>query len=984
MALQKQNFNIPISLGLDQKTDPFQVETGRALRLENARFFKTGKLQKRFGLVALPTSSDSTAINSTTVSAVVADNEYLAVKTSNGVYGYSEGSQKWRRQVPLVTGAKIQTETISINGYDQYFQDQDTTSDGTHTAFAFMQNIGSSYFVAVILKDNLTGEIKTNSIGLATGMTVRVACVKSSGVVRVHLFYFQSPSLRRAIFDEDLNILSSGTVIVSAAVTSQYDLCKSTDRIFVARLTTTSLELRAYDFGGTQTDNNSFTVTNAIDSTASGARGMGIILEGSTLHLTWASVTSITLMGFSTAFSNTIPEYNLSTTTVTYRVTLAYDGTNLYRISDRLPLGAANQYEGLIEVISIGASYARTSFESFYRLNIASQAFVIGTKVYFIGVCNEAINKTFTIFNASDYTMVQYFTPGSADAPNLPGTIQSVPMVPKCTVINSEVYTSLPKVKIETDDLLGIQHGTLDVSLRFSSNYLDNSRSKIGDRIYLQDGYTLEMDKNRPHENGFVLNPHIIAATGIAGVADPAVASKSFAYQIVYEYYDSQGNLTRSGVSNIALTGTTGASTQLIRVRFPNPLASLKYSTFDNIKQVVAAIYRTTTGPGSVFYRVGQLSLINNGEYADYADDLADSLITDNQTIYTTGNVLANTAAPAAQYCFSGGNRLFLVGLEEKDEVAYSKKQLFGQSVAFSDLFRLRVSSGTFSDKSPLNSGAYMDGKIILFRQQSIYFLQGDGPTDTGLGGFSEPEIISSDAGCTEPRSVLNTPEGVMFKSAKGIYLLNRGLSTEYIGAAVEDFNSANIHSAILNDKANEARFYLTTGICLVYNYLFKTWSTFTDQGSVDSDSWKAQPVVIKSNTVFQETENTFKDGSNYYSMTYGTPWLKPDLLQGYFRVYRLFIIGTNKSSHTLKLRIYTDYNDSVYEEYSLVLNTTEQPQYQFQVHMSKQKVESIRFELFDTNHAALSTGEAYDLSNIQIEMGIKAGGFKLAATKQY
>ena len=984
MALQKQNFNIPISLGLDQKTDPFQVETGRALRLENARFFKTGKLQKRFGLVALPTSSDSTAINSTTVSAVVADNEYIAAKTSNGVYGYSEGSQKWRRQVPLVTGAKIQTELISVNGFDHIYQDQDTTSDGTHTAFSYLQTIGATYFAAVILKDNLTGEIKTNSISLSAGMTVRVACVKSNGLVRVHLFYFQAPNMRRAIFDEDLDVITSGTNIVSAAVTSQYDLCKSANRIYIARLTTTSLELRGYDFDGVQTNTASFTVTNGIASTGAAARGMCLILAESTLHLSWIAAASNVIMGFSTALANTIPEYNFSTGTTSYRVSISFDGTNLYRISDRFPLSVANQFEGLIEVISVGASYLQTSFSSFYRLNIASQSFVIGGKVYFIGVCNEAINKTFTIFNASDYTMVQYFTPGSADTPNLPSTLQGVPMVPKCTVINSEVYTVLPRVKVETDDLNGIQHGTMDVSLRFSSNFLDNARSKIGDRIYLQDGYTLEMDKNRPHENGFVLNPHIISAAGIAGVSDPEIANKSFAYQIVYEYYDSQGNLTRSGVSNIALTGTTPANSQFVRVRFVNPLASLKYSTFDNIKQVVAAIYRTTTGPGSVFYRVGQLSLVNTGEYADYADDLADSLITDNQIIYTTGDVLANAAAPAAQYCFSGGNRLFLVGLEEKDEVAYSKKQLFGQSVAFSDFFRLRVSSGTFSDKSPLNSGAYMDGKIILFRRQSIYFLQGDGPTDTGLGGFSEPEIISADAGCVEPRSVLNTPEGVMFKSAKGIYILTRGLSTEYVGAAVENFNSANIHSSILNDKANEARFYLTTGICLVYNYLFKTWSTFTDQGSIDSDSWKSQPVVIKSNTVFQETENTFKDGTGFYSMTYGTPWLKPDILQGYFRVYRLFIIGTNKSSHTLKLRIYTDYDDSVYEEYSLAFNTTEQPQYQFQVHMSKQKVESIRFELFDTDHANASSGEAYDLSNIQIEMGIKAGGFKLAATKQY
>jgi peptide deformylase len=47
-----------------------------------------------------------------------------------------------------------------------------------------------------------------------------------------------------------------------------------------------------------------------------------------------------------------------------------------------------------------------------------------------------------------------------------------------------------------------------------------------------------------------------------------------------------------------------------------------------------------------------------------------------------------------------------------------------------------------------------MDGKVIIFRGQSIYFCQGDGPTEIGLGEFTNPEIISSsgekefDEGC--------------------------------------------------------------------------------------------------------------------------------------------------------------------------------------------------------------------------------------------
>jgi hypothetical protein len=116
--------------------------------------------------------------------------------------------------------------------------------------------------------------------------------------------------------------------------------------------------------------------------------------------------------------------------------------------------------------------------------------------------------------------------------------------------------------------------------------------------------------------------------------------------------------------------------------------------------------------------------------------------------------------------------------------------------------------------------------------------------------------------------------------------------------------------------------------------------------------------------------------------MKFTSPWLKLDLVQGYVRCYQLWIIGDYKSPHTLKCRVYADYDSSTYEDYSLVYNNSSSPQYQFQISLPNQKVESIKFEIYDV--AQSGNGESYDLSNIQVEVGMKAGGYKLAANKSY
>lgn len=996
VPLQKQLFNIPISGGVDTKTDPFQVAAPNASLLENARFQKTGKLSKRFGLVSLTTSSNDGGFATASIKSIVSDNDYLATVTSNGVYAYSEGDNEWYKQTFFTLSSVIKSDYIAKNQFNQRWPDFDVTSDGTHKLFTCVQNSQSSLgpiydsSILVVLEDSSTGLRKSATIDLNTGSKLRGArclVVKDSGSLYCHVYYFDGTTVKRNIYDENLSPITSGVIVIATSSTgAQFDICKDSSGIYLAHLLGTTLDLLNYSFIGVQLNDRTLTVTNALGTNSSLGRGLSLVKTASNIHIAWCGTADVILRGFNTNLTNAITEAVLATSEIE-KVAMCANGNNLVIVNDS---EASNSQSCFTEysTATFTTTYSFSTVRNLQRINLASQPFVVESKNFVIVKTNEAENKNYYLYNLTDGYIVQRFSPGLASSQSIDGIVVDA-MVSKTTVLDNVAMTNICRLSTISgtdliDQVASMTYNTHD----FNQSSSINGKFKVGKSLYYISGNVMEFDKLTAFENGFVFTPKITAVTAVAGVANPNISSKNFVYIAVYEFYNAQGERILSAPSPAFTLATTGASTQRIDISVRSLVLSLKSKlAFNNFDTTVGvAIYRTTSG-GSTFYRVGSsLMTFNNGNTEVISDTAADTTIDDNEQLYTTGDVLENDPAPSAEFSVSGGNRLFLGGLEERDEVAYSKKQLFGEAVAFSDFFRIRISTGTNADKTPISALGYMDAKLIIFREQSIYYIQGDGPNELGVGSFSDPEVVQSDVGCVDARSVLSMPNGLMFKSRKGIYLLDRGLSVSYIGAQVEDYNNENIISSILSDKFNECRFYTDQGNCLVYNYLFGTWSVFLNQTSVDADNWKGSPVSIIGDTVFKESEGTYLDNgaTGFYPMKYVSPWLKLDMIQGYFRAYRLHILGTNKSNHTLKCKIYTDYDETVSDDYDLILNTTDQPQYQFTIHIPKQKCESIKFEIFDDAHESNSNGEAYDLSNIQLEIGFKAGGFKLARTKSY
>ena len=1029
MALQKQSISIPISEGLDTKTDSKQVMAGKALALENVRFQKTGKLSKRFGLVQMSDTSSSGLLSSNTLGAIASDNEQINAITSDGVYSYSESYSEWNKISELKNYPKVKSEFLTKTTLNQFNPEMDYSPTFNLLATTYRereeQDIlkpSSEEMVTICLEDVTTGIKQINRRSVTTGnftLLMQKVIIADSGAVPTIIGFSQtSTGISVRVYDRYLNQTASITLTpTSYSVTAtKFDVVKDGANIFVSALTLTSMSLFKLDYAGTVVATRNLTVTNRLGRNPAGlALGFSTIVDAVNLHVVYlnnvaAQDTSdyIVAIGFDKTLATTITESIVSQVRL-LNISICKSSNKIIAALQSwftVTTGIYTYYRPRVYKceITYTTSYSftlETGSDLIYgsRLELLSRPFILDGKNHVICKCPEPSQKTGIIYSLDDKKSLSSFSPFGLSDSRATLAQGSRGGFSFCNaIVNSgSVYSYIEKIYgTDTDNPAAndfIANSAISrLTLNFNTDYTSATKAKVGKTIYYTDGRTVALDARSGYESGFELRPTFEKLVVNTDSTDANMASKAFSYVAIYIFYNGKGEIERSIPSPITSL-TTPANTNYLVLTYKTLEMSYKDNAYIDLftateikKQKIDVILYRTQNNGSVFYRCANSPNSSSTAEVSFFDKLADSELINNERLYTTGGVLESDPTPNAKFSTSGGNRLFLGGLEEQDEIAYSTKQLFGEAVSFSDFYRIRVSSGASADKTPISALGYMDGKLIICRQQSIYFIQGDGPNGVGVGEFSEPEIISSDVGCTEPRSVLNTPAGVMFKSRKGIYLLSRGLSVEYIGAPVEDFNQYNVISSLVSDKYNEARFYLSSGDCIVYNFLFQAWSTFKNQTVVNADIWKSLPVSIKSNLIYKETENTYLDAgaTGFYSMKFISPWLKLDLVQGYIRTYQLWIIGDYKSAHTLKCRIYTDYDDSTFEDYSLVYNNADSPQYQFLISLPKQKVESIKFEIYDSNHAAASNGEAYDLSNIQVEVGVKAGGYKLASTKSY
>lgn len=454
---------------------------------------------------------------------------------------------------------------------------------------------------------------------------------------------------------------------------------------------------------------------------------------------------------------------------------------------------------------------------------------------------------------------------------------------------------------------------------------------------------------------------------------DTMTNTDAYFYQVTYEWTDNQGYAHRSAPS-IPISVTTNGSGTDGEIVVHVPTLRVTYKVDNPVK---ICIYRWSVAQQAYYQVTSVTYVVQNDTTIDaiqFIDTQPDENIIGNALLYTTGGILENTAPPATNVMTLFDNRLWTLSSEDANLLNFSKQVIQAVPVEMSDLLTYYVAPniGTQGNTGPIRALAAMDDKLIVFKANAIYYINGAGPDNTGSNNqYSQPIFITSSVGCSFQNSVVLTPNGVQFKSDKGIWILKRDMTIDYIGANVENFNPETVLSAINVPETTQIRFTLTTNETLMYDYYYNQWGTFEGLDGISSCIYNGLHTYLNAaGTVMQEDPASYADGANPVLLGFTTAWISLAGLQGFERFYFAFLEGQYYSDFSLSTNIYYDYDLVTPDVYTILPDGT--TVFETRLFPSKMKCET--FQLRIQENQVGSTGRGLDLSGLSLIVGIKKG----------
>lgn len=282
-------------------------------------------------------------------------------------------------------------------------------------------------------------------------------------------------------------------------------------------------------------------------------------------------------------------------------------------------------------------------------------------------------------------------------------------------------------------------------------------------------------------EVGFAPRQYIFSATPSAAFGSLTPGAQ-YSWVVVPEWIDML-NQRHRGQPSAPITTTLGASDN--QVALDISLLSIGQRQESNTdSHVVAHVYRLVQGAyRRVTPDVGAPAIWTGSFMVTYTDTMSDADALDNEILYTDGGVKEFTLAPSSRFLCATEQRVWFGGLWDPRVIQSSRFIIPGEPLECSsaDGFKVLLPEA--------NTGlAYQDGTVIGFCKRAIYLISGEGPSDTGQGTWSAPRALTKQLGCVNYLSILETSEGVLFQSERGIYIIPRGFGSPiFVGGPVQE-----------------------------------------------------------------------------------------------------------------------------------------------------------------------------------------------------
>jgi len=943
----KQGIDISFAQGLDTKTDPKRVQAGKFLQLQNTIFEKGGLLQKRNGYAELTYLPDNTYSYLTTLNGnLTAIGQRISALNNAGMDWIQRGQIQ-----PL----SVATLPIIRNNLNQTAVDSCVAPSGL-VCTVYTEYNGSITANKYVVTDATTGQnisapalVPVSSGTVSGGMRVFLLGVNFilmftntiSGTA--YLQYVVVNATNPSIVSTNYNF---GTIVTSNQLA--WDAVVVGSNLYVAFYTSSSptqtVQISRYSegeitSGGEPTISNFFTGFSAtiISVTAD--------VSSASPNIFVSIANTVSTVGFNLQFSQYLALLYTAdiffTAAIVNLASAAQNGS--CTVFDEVAHTDSNT--GLVcnyieaQVVTVGT--AASSYVLIRSLGLASKGFIVSGVIYVLGTFSSTYQKTYFLINGSKSTASSPLVAAKIAYQNGWGYLGTG--IPSVSIIGSTAYigylyadmisavnktTNIPanpaNTSIPSTQIAGVysQYGINLASFDFGTQNLDTA--EIANVLQISGGFLWLYDGYLPVEHNFFLYPDVNQATptdtavwavnggSVAAKPDGATNTNAYYVQFTYEWTDNQGNAYRSAPSiPIAITTTGSGTSGSLAYNVPTLRVTMKTAN-----PVKICAYRWSVAQ-QIYYQTTSITVpyqnITTQDSIQIVDTNSDAQILGNNILYTTGGVVEDVNAPASNVITLFDTRLWLVDAEDPNLLWYSKQVIEATPVEMSDLFTLYIppSTSTQGTTGPIESLQPMDDKLIIGKANALFYINGTGPDNTGANiAYSPATFITSSVGCANQNSWVLTPQGLMFQSDKGIWLLGRGLDTSYIGAPVEDFVTGNtVLSAVNVPETNQVRFTLSSGVTLMYDYYYGQWGTFTNVPAVSSCVFQDLHTFINGNgAVYQESPGLYLDGSSPTLIKFETGWIRLGDLQNYQRAYFFYLLGQYISPHQLFISIAYDY----------------------------------------------------------------------------
>lgn len=1028
MPIESTAVSVNFGQGIDTKTDPKLVVPGKLIDLKDGVFTKAKRVAKRNGY----DSKSLNIIGGGTISnpkMVKAYGQKLVAAASGNLYDFSTSLNAWKN---AGTYESISVEDTFISGSNEDERAPTTAIGGNYAVIAYdaYTNINGDPSTNNIVVGVSVLDLSTNTFLLSdfkiqsgSGFTYNSKSILL-GSSTLAVMYFSGNGLCIRILTISSGSVAVGTEIVLATDIQSYTKVSYYPWVSYDVANNSSGAVIAYSSDAAGNPIKYIQINTSGSSTATGtlasagyAIPLSITLDASNRVWTFWGTPSTNYLTTNTTLNYAIRD---SALTSVLGKTSIDTGLSFVRqvTSFATSANAMQVYYSTGTLQASGPQDVSLYYPVIHMANVTSTATVGSSSVFFNNL--DIYSKPF-VMNGNTYMSTMFYSPtqmtgflmkldtttgvGVVSAKFLSGNAEGA----YGTEVNSDASRGgywwrqpgnlsvvqtygtkslMAAGKIIEADLIGYSTSITTVSefvagsilVNFDYTHKDAYQSfNVNDTLVLNGGIVSLYDGATVTELGFNNYPEVNAVKANSG---GSLDDGTYGYQAVYQWVDAIGNVYQSAPSVLLSFAVAGGSPDTSTVTL-----SIKTQCFSKKDAVPFAsqittqiyIYRTLKN-GIIPYLIGKVTNVPSATSVTFLDD---GSIDPNeaQPIYTAaGAVVENTAVPPALLMWTNNNRLWLVDSENPEtNIWYSKTVSPGTGVAFSDLL-IYTADSKFGK---IVWGQGMDEKTILCKERGFLYFIGDGANDAGNGAtFSNTQVVPSDVGGVSSKSVVLMPQGLLFKSPKGIYIFGRGANIQYFGYEVEQYNSQTITAAEILSDVNQIRFLTSSGYSLVYDYFFNQWGVFTNHEGLSSTIWNGTYVYARTGgLIYQENPSSFLDNASSYYLEATTSWIKAASIQNFQRARLLELLGdySGSSSHGAIISVAYDFISTFIDTNSYLFDGLSSV-YQYQAFMPIQKCDSFQVRIREVVSGA--SGEYIDFSDLGVEIGVKKGLNKLPASK--